>query len=96
MIAVLWLQGRQVHRTVYRPQPWTGIDWLVCTGALVTVALYLLPLPGLDQASLAWSPYPRISFPEINWLIALGTAGLAVPALVSALASRKRNGSPPA
>ena len=94
VVAALWLQGRGVKRTSYRPQPWTATDWLVVAGALLVVALYLLPLPGVDQISLAYSPYPRLSLPTVNPLIALGTLGLAVPALINTLTTRKANGSP--
>lgn len=92
--AALWLQGRGVKRTNYRPQPWTARDWAVVGGALLAAALYLLPLPGVEQASLAYSPYPRLSLPEVNLLIALCTLGLAAPALLLALTTRKTNGSP--
>lgn len=94
VVAALWLQGRGVKRTSYRPQPWTVADWLVVAGALLVVAIYLLPLPGVDQTSLAYSPYPRLSLPVVNPLIALGTLGLAVPAVINALTTRNANGSP--
>ena len=94
VIAALWLQGRGVKRTHYRPQLWTPRDWAVVAGALLVIALYLLPLPGVDQSSLAYSPYPRLSFPQVNLLIAIGSVGLAVPAMLLALAGKKTNRSP--
>ena len=94
VVAALWLQGRGVKRTSYRPQPWTAADWLVVAGSLLVAVLYLLPLPGVDQTSLAYSPYPMLSIPAVNPLIALGTLGLAMPALISTLMTRKTNGSP--
>lgn len=94
VVVALWLQGRGVKRSNYRPQPWTARDWAVTAGALLVVALYLLPLPGVERSSLAYSPYPRLSLPDVNLLIALGTLGLAVPALLLALATRKTNGPP--
>ncbi len=94
VIVALWLQGRGVKRTSYRPQPWTTAGWIVVASSLLVAALYLLPLPGVDQISLAYTPYPRLSIPAVNPLIALGTLGLAMPALISALTTRKANGSP--
>ncbi|MEZ4771426.1 MAG: energy-coupling factor transporter transmembrane component T [Caldilineales bacterium] len=89
VVAALWLQGRGVRRTSFRPQPWTRRDWAVVAGALLVAALYLLPLPGVDHTSLAYSPYPRLSTPGVSWPIAIGTLGLAVPALVLAVTTRK-------
>ena len=55
----VWTAGRSVPHTVYRPSPWRSVDWLVVAGALVTAAVFLLPLPGLDRSSLFYYPYPR-------------------------------------
>lgn len=90
--AALWLQGRGVKRTSYRPQAWTRVDWLIVAASLLVAALWLLPLPGVDQSSLAYSPYPRLSIPAVNPLIALGTLGLALPALLMARTARKQTG----
>lgn len=80
VLLALWLQGRQVRRTTYRPQPWTGHDWLVAAASALVFALYLLPIPYAGRASLAYSPYPQLSLPMVDPLLMLATLALATPA----------------
>lgn len=75
--------GRSFRHTVYRPQPWTGAEWLVAAGALFAAGLYLVPLPGVDRSSLAWSPYPALALPGVSPLPALALWGLLAPLLVA-------------
>lgn len=82
--AALWLLGRRIRRTVYRPQPWTAASGLLVAGALLTAAVFLLPLPGLDRASLNWTPYPVLKPPVVDWMIVAGaTLGLLTPVLAA-------------
>lgn len=78
--------GRGFHHTVYRPQRWQAAEWGVAACALVTIALFLLPLPGVDRSTLAWSPYPLLALPAVSPLLALGTWGLLAPAVLQLLA----------
>lgn len=82
LIGALWLQGRSVPRSVYRPQPWTPRDWLVLAMTGLALSVYLLPWPGVNRGGLAYSPYPRLSLPEANLLLALASAAIAIPALI--------------
>jgi len=81
VVAALWLAGRRVKRTTYRPQPWRARDGLVVAGAAVVLAAYLGPLPALYQAALSYSPYPLLSRPSFAPLLGLATLGLLAPAL---------------
>jgi len=80
--AGLWALGRRWPRTTYRHEPWRAADSLVCLGALLALAAFLLPLPGLERASLGYSPYPRLALPGFDLRLAALALGLLVPALV--------------
>lgn len=89
VVAGLWLQGRSFRRTVYRPQPLTLPDVLVALAAVGTAVFYLAPTAA--RLSLAYTPYPRLSLPTVDWAAALATLGLAAPALAMAALSRCRH-----
>jgi len=55
----------------------------VAAGALFAAGLYLVPLPGVDRSSLAWSPYPALALPGVSPLPALALWGLLAPLLVA-------------
>jgi len=80
--AGLWALGRRWPRTTYRREPWRAADTLVCLGALLAAAAFLLPLPGLGRATLAYSPYPALALPGFDLRLAALALGLLVPALV--------------
>jgi energy-coupling factor transport system permease protein len=82
LTAALILAGRQHPHTVYRPDRWHPADLCVVAGAALTASIYLLPWPGLDRSSLYYYPYPSLTWPTINYLIAAATLGLAVPVAV--------------
>jgi energy-coupling factor transport system permease protein len=82
MALALRQAGRHYRHTVYRPQPWQAQEWVVAAAALVVLAVFLLPLPGIDRSSLAWSPYPALAIPPLAPLPALATWGLLAPALL--------------
>ncbi len=73
------LQGRTVQRTTYRRRPWTAADSLVSAAALAVVAVFLLPA---SRSSLAYSPYPVLTLPELDLWVVLATLGLLVPAVL--------------
>lgn len=87
LLLALWRQGRRVQRSIYRRQPWTGSDGLVIAAAALTVGVYLLPA---SRASLAWSPYPQLAWPDIAPAIVLATLGLLTPAALLAWTGRAR------
>lgn len=80
--ALLWHLGRQTRYTVYRPRPWTVEDTLVVASAVVPLLITLLPLPLVNRASLAYSPYPAVQWPPFDPLIGLALALPALPALL--------------
>lgn len=82
VLFALWRAGRRQVHTVYRPAPWRAQEWLVTMGALVTGAVFLLPLPGLDRSSLFYYPYPSLPVPDLSLAIGVATWGLLGPALV--------------
>ncbi len=87
--------GRGFQHTVYRPQAWQRADWAVAACALATAALFLLPLPGVDRSTLAWTPYPALTLPALSPLLALGSWGLLAPAVLALLEqSRSEPASP--
>ncbi|MCS6845929.1 MAG: energy-coupling factor transporter transmembrane protein EcfT [Caldilineales bacterium] len=90
LVAVgLWLQGRSFRRTVYRPQPVTPRDLLVAMAAAATAVFYLAPTAA--RVSLAYTPYPRLSPPPVDWAAALATLGLVAPGLALAVFSRRQS-----
>jgi energy-coupling factor transport system permease protein len=81
-VAAVWIGGRRHPHTTYRPAPWRGQDWLVTGAAGITAAIFLLPLPGIDRSTLAYSPYPTLSLPGFSLALGMATWGLLGPALV--------------
>jgi hypothetical protein len=81
LLIALRRQGQRVQRTVYRRQPWTGSDGLVIAAAALTVGVYLLPA---SRASLAWSPYPQLTWPGADAATVLATLSLLTPAALLA------------
>lgn len=82
MLAVYWRMGRRSPRTVYRHKPWQMRDWVVAAGALVSLLLFLVPLPFVDRSTLNYSPYFALSLPAFDPLLGLAAAALALPAVV--------------
>jgi energy-coupling factor transport system permease protein len=80
--SALWVVGRRVPRTTYRPEPWTWRDWAVLLSAAVVPGA--LVLPGLNRAALFYSPYPALSLPGFDPLVGLATLGLLGPAFLLA------------
>lgn len=88
LVAVsVWAAGRRRPRTVYRPAPWRSREWLVVAGAVLTAAVFVLPLPGMDRSSLLFYPYPSLTPPGFSLWIGASTWGLLPPALVMMAAS---------
>lgn len=78
----VWQAGRGQRYTVYRPQPWRWRDSVVCGGALLTAACFLLGLPGLDRATVFYYPYPALIWPQLDLGLGMSTWGLLPPAFV--------------
>ena len=76
----LWSGGRRVQRSQYRREAFTYRDALVITGCAFIVSIYLLPVPWGDKSSLAYNPYPILTLPQFDFLIALASFVLVIPA----------------
>lgn len=79
LLAGLWRAGRSHPHTVYRPDRWRGLDWVIVGGSLLAAVAYLLPL--FDRTTIFYYPYPALNWPAVDWRIGLATVGLAAPAL---------------
>lgn len=82
IIGALWVVGRQTPHTVYRPARWSPVDFAMIYCAVVVVAVFLIPLPGLDRASIFYYPYPRLTVPGFSVPIGLASLGLLGPLLL--------------
>ncbi len=79
VLVTLWVVGRRVPHTSYRPEKWRKNDWLVLAGALVVIGAFLVPWPGLNRDSIFYYPYPGLTVPGFNALLGGATAGLLGP-----------------
>ncbi len=74
--AGLWLGGRHVRRSTYRPDPWRGAEWLtLACGAAAAAALVVTARNSPDALSMPLSPLAAPAMPVI------AVAGLLVAAL---------------
>lgn len=89
--ATLWGVGRGVKHTRYRHATWHERDTLLTVLSLGIIAI-LATYKWLEPAALIYYPYPRISSPSFDPVLALALAVLVSPAIILP-ASRKREGS---
>ncbi len=80
IVGVMWLTGRAVRHTVYRPRRWMIRDTLVLIGCGLALAVVVLPSL-LDWDTVYYTPYPRLTLPLFDPLIGLGLLGLLMPAV---------------
>ncbi len=79
LAGTLYLAGRRIPHTTYRRQRWVWRDTLTVMAALVVITTLVAPIPGIEHRSLAYYPYPALTAPEFDPLIALATTGLLAP-----------------
>lgn len=89
LAAGLWLAGRGVARTRYRPARWGVWEMQAAGGAALTLVAVLAPLPFIARGVLDYAPFPRLTPPPVDPFLALAFLGLLVPALL-AVAARRR------
>lgn len=79
--AGLWVAGRGVPRTVYRPDPWALPEHLVA-GSGVFAAVLMFVLAGRDPDALSM-PLQPLGAPALPWLGVLAMVCAAAPALAA-------------
>ncbi|MCM3554036.1 energy-coupling factor transporter transmembrane protein EcfT [Janibacter melonis] len=95
----LRLGSAAVHRTVYRPDPWRGAEWLVLACG-VAGAAGVLAAQELDPLGLSL-PLQPLGAPALPWTAALGLLVAALPGVLTPLppvtrasAARRASGAP--
>lgn len=81
VVGSLWAVGHRTQRTSYRKERWGWLDllaFLVVVGALL---ISFDQIPGLDYASLYYTPYPSIHIPRFDPRIGLAIITLLLPVL---------------
>ncbi len=77
----LWLGGRQVQRSTYRPDPWRGAEWLtVACGTAAAAALVILSRTQPDALAMPLTP---LAFPALPLLAVFGLLVGALPAYLT-------------
>ena len=79
--AGLFLGGRRVHRTQYRPDPWQSPEWIVAGCGVVSAVLLYLGT-GYSETQLNPSFYP-LHFPPLPLVPAIAIGIAAIPAFAA-------------
>lgn len=74
----LWMTGRAVKHTVYRPRRWSALD----TWAMLGCALALIVALTRREA-LTYSAYPQLGLPGFDPWVGLALLGLLLPAVAA-------------
>ena len=77
----LWLGGRHVDRSSYRPDPWRGAEWLTLACGVVAAAV-LVSVSRTDPEGLAM-PLTPLAFPPLPLPAVLGLLVGALPAYLT-------------
>ncbi len=80
LLTALWLAGRGVTHTVYRPRHWRWGDTLGGAGCLPLLALLLA-----RRGMLYYSPYPQLTWPVFNIWVGISILGLLMPVFLSSI-----------
>jgi energy-coupling factor transport system permease protein len=89
---LLWHLGRQTPFTRYQADRLTVWNAGLMGTAVLTILFLLIPLPFLDRTTLAYSPYPRLTWPDFDIFIGLNLLWLIYPAVVVLLKEDKETG----
>jgi energy-coupling factor transport system permease protein len=83
LLAIFWLQGKQVHRTRYRRPKWHGRDTVVVIASATVVAAILAARLTMPEM-LIYSPYPpNPLWPPFGPLAGAALLLLALPAFLA-------------
>jgi len=83
VVLLLLLLGRRTRHTQYQLRRWSPLESATVAGTAPALILILVPLPFVDRTTLLYSPYPSLTPPGIDPLIALALFCLLVPAVIS-------------
>lgn len=79
LLAVVWSIRQRVPCSRYRRERWRARD-TVLVGAAVSVLALFFGAAIFDRAALMFYPYPRVTMPPFNPILAFALLGLGVPA----------------
>ena len=79
--AGVWMAGRSVRRTTYRPDPWALPEWLVAGSGLAATAAMLVQT-SRDPSALVL-PLTPLAAPALPLVVVAGLLVAALPALVA-------------
>lgn len=82
LLVLVWVLGQKTPSRRYESRRWTWREMLVVVAAVVPLFLLLVPWPFIDQSSLYYSPYPKVSLPPFNMLIGMALVLLALPGVL--------------
>jgi energy-coupling factor transport system permease protein len=83
LVGGLWWAGRAVVRTRYRAGRWGWSETVVVAGLLLALGGILVPLPVVDGAARAYSPYPSAALPRFDAVTGVLLLGLLAPGLLA-------------
>jgi energy-coupling factor transport system permease protein len=89
IMGLVFVLGRKVKHTRYRPQHWDVWDWTAAILAIIPLVLVIAPMPLVDQESIFYTPYPEAMLPPFDLLLGLLLATLAAPAIIVELLDRE-------
>jgi len=81
VLAVLWLVGRQKPHSTYLQESWQLTDLIIISGVVITLVVFLLPLPYFDKGTINYEVYPKIYLSGFDPLIGIALLGLLFPVL---------------
>ncbi len=82
LLAVLWRISESVRASRYRRERWQRRDTILAGAALLVLAIFF-GVALLDRASLYFYPYPRLTLPPFQPILALTILLLGIPAVTS-------------
>jgi hypothetical protein len=82
LLLLVWVLGQKTPMRRYESHRWTWREMLVVVAAVLPLLLLLVPWPSINQSSLYYSPYPKVSLPPFNMLVGLALVLLALPGVM--------------
>ena len=82
VLGLIYWSSRMVSYSRYRPVPWGYKDWLLMAITTIPLILVFLPVPFIDNSTMFYTPYLRVTLPPFDILIGLGLALLVAPAIL--------------